>query len=101
MEMTRKRTGNSLVSAFLEQCPMCEGSGMIKSAQTICLELLRAVAGHAKKTRAKKITVTVHPSVMNKLYENEKELKMLEEKINKTINIKMQDGFYPEYFEIS
>ncbi|MHB1662064.1 MAG: Rne/Rng family ribonuclease [bacterium] len=101
VEMTRKRTGNSLVSTFLEQCPMCEGSGMIKSTQTICLELLRAVASHAKRTRAKKITVTVHPSVMNKLYENEKELKMLEEKINKPINIKMQDGFYPEYFEIS
>ena len=101
VEMTRKRTGNSLSSTFLEQCPMCEGSGMIKSAHTVCFELLRAVSNHAKKTRAKKITVTVHPNVMNKLYENQKELKTLEEKINKTIDIKMQDGFYPEYFEIS
>lgn len=101
VEMTRKRTGNSLVSTFLEQCPMCEGSGMIKSTQTICFELLRAIAVHAKRTRAKKITATVHPNVMNKLYENEKELKMLEKKINKTIVIKMRDSFYTEYFEIS
>ncbi len=101
VEMTRKRTGNSLASAFLEQCPMCEGSGMVKSAQTVCFEVLRAVSLHAKKKRAKKITVTVHPGVMNKLYENEKTIKDLEEKINKTINIKIQDDFYPEYFEIS
>ncbi len=101
VEMTRKRTGNSLAAVFLEQCPMCEGSGMIKSTQTICFEILRAVSRHAKRTRAKKITATVHPGVMNKLYENEKIIKALEEKINKTINIKMQDGFYPEYFEIS
>ncbi len=101
VEMTRKRTGNSLAATFLEQCPMCEGSGMIKSTQTICFEVLRAVSNHAKRTRAKKITATVHPSVMNKLYENEKTIKALEEKINKAINIKMQDGFYPEYFEIS
>jgi len=101
VEMTRKRTGISLSAVFLEQCPMCEGSGMIKSAQTVCFEVLRAISRHAKKTRAKKITATVHPSIMNKLYENEKIIKALEEKINKTINIKMQDGFYPEYFEIS
>jgi ribonuclease G len=98
--MTRKRTGNSLVSTFLEHCPMCEGSGMIKSAQTICFEVLRAVSAFAKKTKARKITVTVNPSVMSKLYENEKMLNALESKIKKKINIKMQDGFYPEYFEI-
>ena len=39
-------------------------------------------------------------SVMGKLYENEKMLNALESKIKKKINIKMQDGFYPEYFEI-
>ncbi len=100
VEMTRKRTGNSLVSTFLEHCPMCEGSGMIKSAQTICFEVLRAVSAFAKKTKARKITVTVNPSVMSKLYENEKMLNALESKIKKKINIKMQDGFYPEYFEI-
>ena len=101
VEMTRKRTGNSIVSTFLEHCPACEGSGMIKSSQTVCFELLRAVAVRAKKSRAKKMNVTVHPNIMNKLYENEKELKLLEEKINKTINIKMNDGFFQDYFEIS
>ncbi len=100
VEMTRKRTGNSLVSTFLEHCPMCEGSGMIKSTQTICFEVLRAVSAFAKKTKARKINVTVNPSVMSKLYENEKMLNALESKIKKKINIKMQDGFYPEYFEI-
>jgi len=100
VEMTRKRTGNSLVSTFLEHCPMCEGSGMVKSAQTICFEILRAVSSFAKKTRARKITVTVNPSIMGKLYENEKMINTLETEIKKKINIKMQDGFHPEYFEI-
>jgi Ribonucleases G and E len=99
--MTRKRTGNSITSAFLEQCPMCEGLGMIKSPQTICFEIFRSIPAYAKKTRSKKITITVHSHIMNKLYEYEKELKELEAAINKTIIIKMQDSFYPEYFEIS
>ncbi|MDA8272558.1 MAG: Rne/Rng family ribonuclease [Deltaproteobacteria bacterium] len=101
VEMTRKRTGNSLTSAFLEQCPMCEGLGMIKSPQTICFEIFRSIPAYAKKTKSKKITITVHSHIMNKLYEYEKEFKELEAVINKKITIKMQDSFYPEYFEIS
>lgn len=101
VEMTRKRTGNSLVSTFLEHCSVCEGSGLVKSSQTVYYEILRALAAKAKKSRAKKITVTVNPNVMNKFYENENELKLLEEKTNKTITVKMNDGFYQEYFEIS
>ncbi len=100
VEMTRKRTGNSLAAIFLEQCPMCDGLGMIKSPQTICFEIFRAVSLYAKKTRSKKITITVHSYIMNKLYEYEKELEKLETTINKNITIKMQDSFYPEYFEI-
>jgi hypothetical protein len=38
---------------------------------------------------------------MNKLYEEEDEIRVLEKKINKKLSIKMQDSFYPEYFEIS
>ncbi|MCL4542452.1 MAG: Rne/Rng family ribonuclease [Deltaproteobacteria bacterium] len=101
VEMTRKRTGNSLAATFLEQCPMCEGQGSIKSPQTICFEIFRAVSSYAKKTVSKKITVTVHSYIMNKLYEYEKELEKLEARVNKKITIKMQDSFYPEYFEIS
>jgi len=101
VEMTRKRTGNSIFSTFLEQCPMCEGLGVIKSPQTICFEIFRGVSLHAKKTMSKKITVTVHSYIMNKLYEYDKELEQLESEINKKVVIQMQDSFYPEYFEIS
>lgn len=100
VEMTRKRTGNSLTSTFLEQCPMCEGLGLIKSTQTICFEIFRGIILHSKKTRSKKITITVHSHIMNKLYEYDKEIERLELLINKKITIKMQDSFYPEYFEI-
>lgn len=101
VEMTRKRTGNSLSAVFLEQCPMCEGLGFIKSSQTICYEIYRKIISHAKRTKAKKITLKVHPSIMKKLYEEEYEIENLENRIKKNIIIKMQDGFYPEYFEIS
>lgn len=101
VEMTRKRTGNSLFGTFLGQCPMCEGLGVIKSPQTICYEIFRGISLHAKKTRSKKIIVTVHSYIMKKLYEYDKELEQLEKEINKTVVIQMQDSFYPEYFEIS
>ncbi len=101
VEMTRKRTGNSLSATFLDQCPMCEGLGMIKSARTICFEIYRRVLAYSRNSKAKKITLKVHPTIMNKLYEEEDEIRVLEKKINKKLSIKMQDSFYPEYFEIS
>lgn len=100
VEMTRKRVRNSLSSMLLENCPTCEGNGMIKSPQTICYEIFRDIVRIAKKTRSKKITVTVNPQVMNKMYEEEAELEKLEKTIDKNIIVKMQDGFHPEFYEI-
>jgi ribonuclease G len=85
---------------LLENCPTCEGNGMIKSSQTTCYEIFRDIVRIAKKTRSRKITVTVNPQVMNKMYEEEAELEKLEKTIDKTIIIKMQEGFHPEFYEI-
>ncbi|MHB1645639.1 MAG: Rne/Rng family ribonuclease [bacterium] len=100
LEMTRKRLRNSLSSMLMENCPLCEGNGLIKSSQTICFEIFRKILKTSKKTRSKKITVTVHPQVMNKIYEEETNIEKLENKIGKKILFKMQDSFHPETYEI-
>jgi ribonuclease G len=98
--MTRKRLRNSLSSMLMENCPLCEGNGLIKSSQTICFEIFRKILKTSKKTRSKKITIIVHPQVMNKIYEEEANIEKLEKKINKKIIFKMQDSFHPESYEI-
>ncbi len=100
VEMTRKRLRNNLASMLLEPCPMCEGNGMIKSPQTICYEIFRTIPRIAKKTRSKKLIITVHPSIMNKIYEEEGALEKLEKTTHKNIIIKMQESFHPEFYEI-
>ena len=41
VEMTRKRTRESLAHVLCEPCPVCVGRGELKTAQTICYEILR------------------------------------------------------------
>ena len=43
VEMTRKRTTESLGQALCEPCPVCEGSGFVKTAETVCFEILREI----------------------------------------------------------
>ena len=44
VQMTRKRTRESLTRTLCQQCPYCEGKGFIKSQTTVCYEILRALS---------------------------------------------------------
>src|SRR5499426_1693141 len=53
VEMTRKRTRESLAHVLCESCPTCQGRGELKTAQTICYEILREILREAKQFNAK------------------------------------------------
>ena len=66
VQMTRKRSGKTLVQQLTNNCPTCHGSGFIKSYQTESYEILRAVR-HELSTVAngKKIEIHTNPNVFN------------------------------------
>ncbi len=63
MEMTRQRVRPSLLSTFREQCPHCEGTGMIASMETVVTNLERWIRRFVAISRERRLTLTVHPEV--------------------------------------
>src|SRR4029079_6947370 len=48
VEMTRKRTRESLAHVLCEPCPVCQGRGELKTAQTVCYQVLRELLQEAR-----------------------------------------------------
>lgn len=100
IEMTRKRTRESLVQALCGPCFYCEGKGYIKNKRTICYEIFRElVKGHGD-IPATTISLQVHPEIANMLDAEEKEgLNKIEKMINKKIIVESHADFHAEQFE--
>lgn len=100
VEMTRKRTRESLMRILADDCPYCEGKGYIKSEKTVCAEIYRALAKELPTLRDRKITVYAHPAIAERFYDTEREaIESLERKLKKRITIKKKD-LHLEQFEI-
>ncbi|MGA1693263.1 MAG: Rne/Rng family ribonuclease, partial [Burkholderiaceae bacterium] len=71
VELTRKRTRDSLAQQLSQTCPTCEGQGRIKTAQTICYEILREIARMAKQFQPREFRVMANPEVIERFLEEE------------------------------
>lgn len=101
VEMTRKRTRESLVRNLCEPCSYCDGKGFIKSKTTICYELFRELHRDQDDKDAEAIEIHVHPEIADWLYDEEREmLEETEEKLGRRIIIKTEDTFHIEQFEV-
>lgn len=102
VEMTRKRVRESLGRVLCRPCPYCDGSGAIKSAATICYEILREIRRAANTSqRRRKIIVQLHPVVADILLEEESSyLETLEEQFQKQIVIKGDYDLHEEQYEV-
>ncbi len=68
VEMTRKRTRESLSHLLCEPCPACEGRGFVKTAETVCHEILRELQ---RQESLGDVLVLAHPAVVDRLLEAE------------------------------
>jgi ribonuclease G len=101
VEMTRKRTRESLVRTLCEPCSYCDGKGFIKSKTTICYEIFRELHRDQDDKTASAIEVHVHPDIASWLYDGEREmLEVTEEKLGRGIIIKTEEAFHIEQFEV-
>ena len=67
VEMTRKRTRESLLRTLTEPCFYCEGKGYLKSKTTICCELLREIRRDGGGFKEDAIEVRCHPEIADML----------------------------------
>ena len=71
VEMTRKRTRESLEHLLCEACPTCEGRGFVKSAETVCYEIFREVLRQSRQFECQQLMVLAHQDVIERLLDEE------------------------------
>ncbi len=71
VEMTRKRTRESLAQVLCEPCPLCEGRGTVKTAETVCYEIFREIIRESRQYRAKQFLVLASQAVIDLMLDEE------------------------------
>ncbi|MEO7718556.1 MAG: Rne/Rng family ribonuclease [Capsulimonas sp.] len=89
IEMTRKRTGETVDTAMTEICPYCHGLGRVDSAETVSLSVERELRRLAATTQSEAFVVTTHPDVAAHLVGAQGEdLEMLERQLRRSIYVR-------------
>ena len=91
VEMTRKRTTESLGQALCEPCSACEGSGFLKTAETVCYEILREILRINRAYDATGYLVMASQAVIDRLLDEESDnVADLETFIDKSIKFQVE-----------
>ncbi|WP_018412339.1 ribonuclease G [Methyloversatilis thermotolerans] len=101
VEMTRKRTRESLAHVLCETCPTCGGRGEVKTAQTMSFDILRELLREARQFSAREFRILAHPKVIDLFLEEESQsLAMLSDFIGKPISLHAEASYSQEQFDI-
>lgn len=101
VEMTRKRTRESLENTLCEPCSTCNGRGSLKTAQTVCYELFREILREARQYESRELLVLASQEVVDLLLDEEStSLAELEEFIAKTIKLQVEALYTQERFDV-
>ncbi len=101
VEMTRKRTRESLAHVLCEQCPTCHGRGELKTAQTICYEILREILREAKQFNAREFRILAAQPVIDLFLDEESQsLAQLGDFIGKPISLLVESIYTQEQYDI-
>ncbi len=101
VEMTRKRTTESLERQLCEPCSACAGRGNLKTPETLCYEIFREIIRAVRLFESAKLLVLAAPRVVNKILEEESAaVAELEEFIGKTIRFQAEDQYAQEQYDV-
>jgi ribonuclease G len=101
VEMTRKRTTESLERQLCEPCPACMGRGTVKTAETVTYEIFREITRAVRQFNAQKLLVMASPKVVGRILEEESTaVAELEEFISKSIRFQAEEHYSQEQFDV-
>ncbi|MCZ8111630.1 MAG: ribonuclease G [Betaproteobacteria bacterium] len=101
VEMTRKRTRESLAHMLCEPCPTCQGRGQVKTARSVCYDILREILREARQFDPREFRVVASAAVVEMLLDEESvHLAGLSEFIGKPISLSAEAGMNPEHYDI-
>ncbi len=101
VEMTRKRTRDTLTRVMCDPCPYCEGTGRVKSTLTVCYEIVRELTKVLKKCKGTKVYVYAHPEVTARLCGSDLDvIETLESAFSKQLILRSENSYHVEQYEI-
>ncbi|MBU2710087.1 ribonuclease G [Zooshikella harenae] len=101
VEMTRKRTRESLENVLCEPCPTCQGRGSLKTPETVCYEIFREILREARAYDSDTYLVLAAQTVVDRLLEEDSgNVADLEEFIEKNIRIQVEPMYTQEQFDV-
>ncbi|WP_426416074.1 ribonuclease G [Aestuariirhabdus sp. LZHN29] len=101
VQMTRKRTRESLEHTLCESCPTCEGRGTLKTADTVCYEVFREILREARAYDSESYLVRASQSVIDRLLDEESgNVADLEEFIDRSIRFQVEPIYTQEQFDV-
>ena len=101
VEMTRKRTVESLARQLSEPCPECSGRGSIKTTETVTYEIFREITRAVRQVEAARLLVIASPKVVARITDEESTaVAELEEFLGKSIRFQADDQYLQEQFDV-
>jgi len=101
VQMTRKRTRESLEHVLCEYCATCGGRGSVRTAETVCYEIFREILREARQFDVKMLLVLAAQEVIDLLIDEESTtLAELEEFIGRPIRLQVESSYTQEQYDV-
>ncbi len=101
VEMTRKRSRESLQHVLCEDCPSCNGRGFVMTAETVCFEVFREVIRQARQFEFDEVMVLANEDVIELLLDEQADsLAELEEQTGKSIRLQTESLYQQDQFDV-
>jgi ribonuclease G len=91
VEMTRKRTRDSLEHLLCAACPSCDGRGFVRTPETVCHEIFREIVRQSRQFQSKELLILAHQNVIDRLLDEESAvLAELEHQVGRPIRLQVE-----------
>ena len=101
VEMTRKRTRESLEHLLCEPCPSCEGRGFIRTPETVCHEIFREIVRQSRQFASRELLILAHQDVVDRLLDEESAtLGELEAQVGRPIRLQVEALYGVDQYDV-
>ena len=101
VEMTRKRTRESLEHLLCAPCPSCEGRGFVRTPETVCNEIFREIVRQSRQFASRELLILAHQDVVDRLLDEESAtLAELEGQVGRPIRLQVEALYGVDQFDV-